>query len=117
MRVYGLLNGDRLQIRRAVNQASSGPHRVRTIRAVHHWAIVLRGPRPIKYWVHEAVKEEGGGRGKVTSGAFPTPQRRRRGSESLSLSLPLSRARARARFLEATFFGKMVSRSRVVYHE
>lgn len=40
MCIYGLLNGGRLQIRRAVNQASSGPHRARTIPLASWWALL-----------------------------------------------------------------------------
>ena len=38
--IYGLLNGDRLQIRRAVNQTSSGPHHARTIPLAPRWALL-----------------------------------------------------------------------------
>lgn len=40
MCIYGLLNGGRLQIRRAVNQTSSGPHRARTIPLAPRWALL-----------------------------------------------------------------------------
>jgi len=56
--IYGLLNGDRLQIRRAVNQTSSGPHHARTIPLAPRWALLpcarRAAPWPIKYWVHGA---------------------------------------------------------------
>lgn len=52
MCIYGLLNGDRLQIRRAVNQASNGPHGARTIREAKRWVLLLRPVWLIKYWVH-----------------------------------------------------------------
>lgn len=47
-RIYGLFNGGRLQIRRAVNQPSSRPPH----RAQCTVGIVGGVDRPIKYWVH-----------------------------------------------------------------
>lgn len=54
MCIYGLLNGDRLQIRRAVNQASNGPHGARTMREAKRWVLLLRPVWLIKYWVHRS---------------------------------------------------------------
>lgn len=81
MCIYGLLNGGRLQIRRAVNQTSNGPHRARTIPLAPQWALL-----PARAVANKILGAPGAG------GAHPQRRRRRRRRSDLSSSSRGSRA-------------------------
>lgn len=95
MRLYGLPNGGRLQIRRAVNQTSKRTTlRSHNTRGPHGVSIVcLPALRPIKYWVHSNAARVLDG---DVSSAIRTPD----------LSSRLFSRR-----------GEKASRRRAVYHE